>query len=141
MPLSDRVVPGPNDHFRMLGGCWIIYGVIRMIMVLCLLIYGRTATLMFGALLSRVPDPFALMNMFHFLYFVMTVLSVVCSLIGIVAGLALLGGHRSGRKVALVAAVLSISDIPLGTTLVIYTLIELLPIKTTALYSRSGQAV
>jgi hypothetical protein len=141
MPLSDRVVPSPNGHFRTLGSCWIIYGVIRMIMVLCLLIYGRTATLMFGALLSRVPDPFALMNMFHFLYLVMIVLSVVCGLIGIVAGLALLGGHRSGRKVALVAAVLSISDIPLGTTLGIYTLIELLPIKTTALYGRSGQAV
>ena len=47
--------------------------------------------LMFGSLLSRVPDPFTLMGAFHFLYIVMIALSVVCSILGIMAGLALLG--------------------------------------------------
>src|ERR1700686_4931776 len=128
MSSEDPIVPNPNDHFRIFGSFWTVYGVIRLIMVLCLLIYGRTATLMFGALLNRVPDPFALMGVFHFLYTLMIVFSAVCGLLGIVAGLALLGGQRSGRKLALIAAVLSLSDIPLGTTLGIYTLVELLPI-------------
>ena len=64
----------------------------------------------------------------------------VCGLIGFVARLALLGGQRSGRKLALIAAVLSVSDIPLGITLGIYTLVQLLPIKTMPLYGRSGHA-
>src|SRR5271170_7196970 len=122
MFLDDPVVQNPKGHLRTLGSFWTVYGVIRLIMVLCLLIYGRTATLMFGALLSRVADPFALMDVFHFLYTGMIVLSAVCGLVGVVAGLALLGGHRSGRKLALIAAVLSVSDIPLGITLGIYTL-------------------
>jgi hypothetical protein len=140
MSSDDPIVQNSIGGFRTLGSFWTVYGVIRLIMVLCLLIYGRTATLMFGALLNRVPDPFALMGVFHFLYTALIVFSAVCGLIGFVAGLALLGGQRSGRKLALIAAVLSVSDIPLGVTLGIYTLVELLPIKTTELFARSGQA-
>jgi hypothetical protein len=140
MSSNDPIVENPNGRFRTLGSFWTVYGVIRLIMVLCLLTYGRTATLMFGALLSRVPDPFALMGVFHFLYTVVIALSAVSGLVGFVAGLALLGGQRSGRKLALIAAFLSVSDIPLGITLGIYTLVELLPIKTTALYGHPGHA-
>ena len=142
MSSDDPIVPNPNDHFRTLGSFWTVYGLFRLIMVLCLLMYDRTATLIFGALLSRVPDPFALMGVFHFLYTFMIAWSAVCGLIGLVAGLALLGRQRSGRRLALIAAVLSVSDIPLGVTLGIYTLIELLPIKikTPQLFARSGQA-
>ena len=138
MSSDDPNVRNPNGYFRPLGSFWTVYGIFRLIMVLCLLVYGRTATLMFGALLSRVPDPFALMGVFHFLYTVMIGLSAVCGLVSFVAGLALIGGQRSGRKLALIAAVLSVSDIPLGITLGIYTLVELLPVKTTPLYGRSG---
>jgi hypothetical protein len=129
-----------NSHWRTLGGLWIVYGVLRLIMVLGLLIYGATATLMFGALLNRVPDPFALMDIFHFLYVILIALSAVAGLFGLAAGLAMLGGMQSGRKLAIVAAVLSVSDIPLGTTLGICTLVELLPIKAAALYGRSSHA-
>ena len=140
MSSDDPIVQNSNGRFRTLGSFWTAYGVIRLIMVLCLLIYGRTATLMFGALLNRVPDPFALMGAFHFLYTALIALSAVCGLIGLVAGLALLGGQRSGRKLALIAAVLSVSDIPLGITLGIYTLVGLLPVETMPLYGRSGHA-
>ncbi len=142
MSSDDPIVQNSIGRFRTLGSFWTVYGVVRLIMVLCLLIYGRTATLMFGALLNRVPDPFALMGVFHFLYTFMIAWSAVCGLIGLVAGLALLGRQRSGRRLALIAAVLSVSDIPLGATLGIYTLIALLPIKlkTTQLFGRSGQA-
>ena len=140
MSSDDPIVQNSIGRFRTLGSIWTVYGVIRLIMVLCLLIYSGTATLMFGALLNRVPDPFALMGVFHFLYTLTIALSAVCGLIGFVAGAALIGGQRSGRRLALIAAVLSVSDIPLGVTLGIYTLVELLPLKTAPLYARSGHA-
>jgi hypothetical protein len=140
MSSDDSIVRTSIGGFRILGSFWTVYGVFRLIMVLCLLIYGRTATLMFGALLNRVPDPFALMDVFHFLYTLVIVFSAVCGLIAFTAGAALIAGQRSGRRLALIAAVLSVSDIPLGVTLGIYTLVELLPVKTLGLFGRSGKA-
>ena len=140
MSSDDAIAHTSPGRFRILGIFWAVYGIFRLIMVLCLLIYGGTATLMFGALLNRVPNPFALMDIFHFLYAAVIVLSAVCGLVGLVAGLVLIAGVRSGRNLALLAAILSVSDVPLGLTLGIYTLVELLPIKASQLFARYGQA-
>ena len=43
-------------------------------------------------------------------------------------GLALLAGQRFGRTLALIAGFLSLSEIPLGLTLGVYSLIVLLPL-------------
>ena len=128
-----------NSHVGSLGVLWIVYGVIRLIMAACLLVYASTATLMFGALLNRVADPFTLMGIFHFLYAAMIALSVVCGLLAIFAGLALLGGRGVGRTLALIAAVLSLSDIPLGITLGTFTLVDLLPFRAAPFYDRAVQ--
>jgi len=82
---------------------------------------------MFGALLSRVPNPFVLMDYFHIIYMGIIVLSFVGGLLGILAGLTLLANQRPARMLALIAAFLSVSEIPIGTTLGIYTLVVLLP--------------
>jgi len=137
MSSHDTVAPSLSRHLRTLGICWIVYGVIRLIMAVCLVIYGSTATVMFGTLLNRVPDPLTLMSVFHFMYTVMIALSAVCGILGLMAGLALLAERRLGRMLALVAGFLSLSNIPLGTTLGIYTLIMLLPIAATQRYGRS----
>jgi hypothetical protein len=130
----------PSNHLQTLGTCWIVYGVIRLILALCLFIYSATATVMFGALLNRVPNPFSLMADFHVLYIAMIALSVVCGILGIIAGLALISGNPSGRLLALIAGFLSLSNIPLGTTLGIFTLVVLLPIRAAQLYSHSARA-
>jgi uncharacterized membrane protein len=127
MSSDDPGIQSRSGQLRTLGGCWIVYGVIRLVLATLLVLYSGTATVMFGALLSRVPDPFTLMSVFHFMYIVMIVLSVVCGILGLMAGLALLGGQRSGRRLALIAGFLSLSNIPLGTALGIYTLVVLLP--------------
>jgi hypothetical protein len=137
MSSDNHIGQNTLGRFRILGSFWAVYGIIRLVMVLGLLIYDGTATLMFGALLNRVPDPFALMGIFHFIYASMIVLSAICGIIGFVAGLALLGGMRAGRKLALIAAILSVCDIPLGITLGIYTLVELLPVATAQLFAHS----
>src|SRR5271170_888617 len=117
MSSDDPIAQSSGGRLRTLGGCWIVYGVIRLIMAICLFIYSGTATLMFGALLNRVPDPFSLMTDFHLLYVVMIALSVLCGILGIVAGLALLAGSGSGRGLVLAAAFFSLCEIPLGLTL------------------------
>jgi hypothetical protein len=138
MSPHDSVAQSLSGHLRPLGLCWIVYGVIRLIMAVCLAIYVSTATVMFGALLNRVPDPLALMGVFHFMYTVMIALSAVCGVLGLIAGPALLSGRQSGRMLALIAGFLSLSDIPLGTTLGVYTLVVLLPTTAVQLYGRSG---
>ena len=82
-----------------------------------------------GALLGRVPDAFSLMADFHVVYAIIVALSVVCGLLGIFAGLAVLANQGVARKLALIAATLSVSDLPFGTTLGIFTLIALLPLR------------
>lgn len=118
-----------NDHRGVLGLCRLVYGLVRMVMAVWLVFASGTATVMFGALLNRVPDPFTLMSAFHFLYTAMVVLSLVCGALGILAGLALLAGQRSSRRLAILAGVLSLSNLPLGITLGVWTLAELLPMS------------
>jgi len=56
------------------------------------------------------------------------VLSVLCGIVGFFAGLALVGGRAFGRNLAILAAVLSLCEIPLGLILGTYTLVALLPL-------------
>ena len=116
------------SHSRMLGFCWAIYGAIRLLIALWLAGFAPTATMMFGALLGRVPDPYALMNAFHFLYLLAVVWSAAAGAIGVVAGVALLLGKLLARPLAICAALLSLSGVPLGLILGAYTLIVLLPV-------------
>jgi hypothetical protein len=111
---------------RPLGLCWLVYGIIRLVASVWLLGFMNTATVMFGALLVRVPNPYSLMNAFHLVYAGLIVLSAASGIFGILAGIALLAGMGAGRILALVAAFLSVSEVPVGTTLGIYTLIVFL---------------
>jgi hypothetical protein len=140
----DRSMPpSTSSRLRTLGICWTVYGVIRLLVAVCLFLYSGTATLMFGALLNRVPDPFTLMTDFHVMYTVVIALSAVCGILGIVSGLALVAENRLGRPLALLTGFLSLSNIPLGTTLGIYTLVLLLPTDAGSIWSapeiRAGQ--
>jgi len=127
MPLDKSAASNLSDHRGILGVCWPAYGVFRLIMGIYLVLFSGTATVMFGALLDRVPNPFALMSDFHVVYAGIVVLAFLCGLLGVLAGVALLGNQRPARMLALLAAFLSVSGIPLGTTLGIYTLIVFLP--------------
>lgn len=137
MSLYESAPGNLNDHQRILGVCWLVYGILRLITGMCLVLFHRTATVMFGALLNRVPNPFALMSDFHIVYAGLVILSVLCGLFGLLAGLALLANQRAARALALIAAFLSVSEIPFGTTLGIYTLVVLLPLRGVSPQTRS----
>ena len=121
-----------SGNRRILGTCWLLYGIFRLVVGICLIVLSGTATVMFGALLSRVPDPFTLMAVFHVAYVGLVILAVLGGVFGVLAGLTLLGNQRSARTLAFVAALLSVSDLPIGTTLGIYTLVAVLPSRTVA---------
>jgi hypothetical protein len=135
---ADNSVNGNlSAHRQTLGVCWVVYGILRLILGIILVLFGGTATLMFGALLSRVPNPFALMDYFHIVYICVVVLMFAGGFFGILAGVALMANQRSGRMLALIAAFLSVSEIPIGTTLGIYTLVVLLPLRGDSAPTRS----
>jgi uncharacterized membrane protein len=127
MPTNGAAALNPGGNRTTLGSLWIVYGIIRLAAVILLVLYSGTATLMFGALLSRVPDPFTLMSIFHFFYVVAIIVTALSGLFGLLAGFGLLSGRASARSLSLVAALLSLCDLPLGTTLGIYTVIVFLP--------------
>jgi hypothetical protein len=123
MPTSAVDERNQGGNRNLLGSSWIVYALIRMVVVILLILYSGTATVMFGTLLSRAPNPFFLMSVFHFFYAVAIIMAALAGLFGLFAGLALLAGGASARSLALVAAFFSLSDLPLGTSLGIYTLV------------------
>jgi hypothetical protein len=112
---------------RNVGILWVIYGLLRWIMALGIFMWSTTLTLMWGALLSRVPNPFALMDYFHLFLGFAIVLGIVAGIVSIVAGLALMSGGESSRKLGLVAAFFGLINGPLGIALGAYTLVLLVP--------------
>jgi hypothetical protein len=116
----------PRANSSTLGALWIVYAILRLVAVILLVLYAATATVMFGALLTRVTDYQTFMAIFHILYTAAIIVTALSGFFGLLAGLALLAG-KSARTLSLVASFLSLSDLPLGTTLGIYTLIVFLP--------------
>ena len=116
-----------NNRAGFLGILWAVYGVARLMIALVLILFSGTATVMFGALLSRVPNPFALMADFHLLYVCIIVWNIVSAIVALVAAADLLAHRASARKVAILAAFIALPVLPFGIMLGVYTLILLSP--------------
>jgi hypothetical protein len=112
---------------RNLGVLWILYGILRLVGALGAFVYSGTLTVMWGALLTRVPDPLTLMTLFHFALIFGIVLGVVAGIVSIVAGLSLMSSGQSARTIGLLAAFLGLINGPLGIALGAYTLVVLVP--------------
>jgi hypothetical protein len=104
-----------------LGLGWIVYGIFRIIVAIWMLGFAGTATVMFGTWLTRVPNPYSLMSVFHLVWAGWMVLSAASGVFGILAGITLLTGSRISRMLALLAAFFSVGFVPFGTALGTYT--------------------
>lgn len=124
---TNSVTENSRGSSHTLGVLWIGYALLRLAAVILLVLYSGTATVMFGALLARVADPYTLMAAFHVIYICAVIVTALSGLIGLFAGLALLATKSSARSLALIASILSLCDLPFGTTLGIYTLVIFLP--------------
>jgi hypothetical protein len=140
MGTNDKVEVALSST-RFLGLAWIVYGIARILSALWLMAFAATAKVMFGSLLSRVANPFAMMDHFHIVYFAIVVISFVCGVLGILAGLALLTGSSAGRVLALWAAFLSLPEMPLGLMLGVYTIVRFLARWGTNYGTAEGAAV
>jgi uncharacterized membrane protein len=123
MPTDATITQNPTRNWKTLGTLWIVYGIVRLIIAILLVTYSGVATVMFGALLVRVPDALRLMSIFHFFYIVAIIIIILSGIFSVVAGLALLAARTSARTLSLTAGLLALADLPLGTTLRTYTLV------------------
>ncbi len=117
---------------RNLGIIWVLYGILRLVGALGAFLYSGTLTLMWGALLNRVPDPFTLMTLFHAFLIFAIVLGVVAGVVSVVAGLSLMSGGQSARTLGLLAAFFGLINGPIGIALGAYTLVVLVPANSSA---------
>jgi hypothetical protein len=126
-------MPAPNSsssvqHYnpRTLGVLWVIYGAARLLVAIWMVTFIPTATVMFGTVLTRVPNPYSLMTLFHLFYLGAIVWSFMAGALGILAGLAMVASKSISRTLGVAAALLSMPELPLGVMLGAYTLVVLL---------------
>jgi ABC-type spermidine/putrescine transport system permease subunit II len=128
-------------NYRTLGILWLIYGVFRIAAGLWLIIYTPVLTLMWGALLSRVPDPFTWMDMFHVYLVLAITLAAISGVFALLAGAALRRGARAARSLSLIASLMAIPGDPLGIALGVYTLVLMLPLGSAQPSAHRAQTV
>lgn len=117
----------PSDRAGLLGILWAIYGIVRLVIALVLIFFNGTATVMFGALLTRVPNPFALMTDFHILYVFIIAWNILSGIVALLAAAGLIGSGAASRKIVILAAFLALPVLPFGIMLGVYTLIVFFP--------------
>jgi hypothetical protein len=115
-----------TSRFGTLGLLWMIYGILCVAKAAWIVINSATLTLMWGALLNRVANPFFWMSLFHFAMLAVVVLAVVTALISFLAAIALMQAGAPSRTLALVASFLGLITGPLGIALGVYTMIVML---------------
>lgn len=116
-----------RTHDRTLGILWAIYGLLLILGGVWLLLYEPVLTLMWGALLNRVPNPFAWMNFFHFVLYGKVILDFIAAIFSFLAAMALVQRSQSGRKLGLIAAFFGLIAGPLGIALGVFTVAILIP--------------
>lgn len=106
-----------------LGLLWLLYGVLRAAAAAFLVVFSATFTLMAGAVLTRVPNPFACMAIFHFLFWVVIAWCIACAILSFFAAGALFSRMSANRGVIVLASLVCLPEIPLGVVLGVYTLL------------------
>jgi hypothetical protein len=117
-----QTVNDSGGAYRTLGVLWALYGIFRIAGAAAVVIWSGTLTVMWGAIITRVPDPFTLMTMFHIFWVLFVILGIVAGIVSLLAAVALLSRGGSGRTLALVASFFGLTNGPLGIALGAFTL-------------------
>jgi hypothetical protein len=139
-PVAPQVPPVPGFEFvlasyaskiRVLGILWLIYAGITLIFGIVGLAFAHAFLSGFGPFAhSHVPQTWFFPGLLRFAWLFMVGRAVLAA----VAGWGLLERTQWGRIVAIIAAILSLIRIPLGTALGIATLIILIGARNWTLY-------
>lgn len=122
-----QTVNESGGTYGTLGVLWAVYAILRFAGVAFIVVYEGMLTVMWGAVITRVANPFALMSLFHFFLVFAIVLNIVAGIVSLFAAIALLGRSGSARKLALVASFFGLTNGPLGIALGAYTLVICFP--------------
>lgn len=114
-------------EFRNAGILWLSYGCLRVTETAFIVAFSGTLSLMWGALLARVPDPQPWMTVFNVGLFFATAWCVVSALFSFFTGISLLQKKTPSRADTMVPSLLALPDFPFGIILGVYTLIALMP--------------
>jgi hypothetical protein len=107
---------------KTLGILWLISALVCFVKAAWIALEFPILTLMWGALLNRVPNPFAWMSDFHAVLTGIIVWDVLAGIFAIMGGLAWMQNSRSTPFFLTVAALLALITGPLGLILGVYTL-------------------
>jgi hypothetical protein len=122
-----QTVNESGGTYGTLGVLWALYAILRFAGAAFIVVYEGMLTVMWGAIITRVANPFALMSLFHFFLVFAIVLNIVAGIVSLFAAIALLGRSGSARKLALVASFFGLTNGPLGIALGAYTLVICFP--------------
>ncbi len=125
---------------RKAGILWLAYGCLRIAQVAFIVVFSGTLSLMWGAVLERIPDPLAWMTAFHVFLVLAAAWCIVSGFFSFVAGFALLRHWPASKADTLIAALLALPDLPFGIVLGVYTLLALLPRPTLVQQERRSQS-
>ena len=130
-----------SRKLQTLGILWGIYSGFRILMGIWVVAVGQVFLPMLNDVLTQMPQHIDAYPFFRFLSSIIALsafFSVATGTLGLWAAWALWKRDPSGRIVALVAAVISLINVPFGTALGIYTMVVLLPEGTAESYARLG---
>jgi hypothetical protein len=74
-----------------LGTLWLLYGVLMLGAAAWIVVYNRTLTLMWGAIINHVADPLTWMTLFHVFLVATVVMALISGAFSFLAAFALLG--------------------------------------------------
>jgi hypothetical protein len=127
-----QAVNDSTGRFGTLGVLWAVYAILRFAGAAFIVVYEGTLTVMWGAIITRVANPFALMSLFHFFLIFAVVLNIIAGIVSLLAAMALLGRTGSARTLALVASFFALINGPLGIALGAFTLAIFVPRGTSS---------
>lgn len=119
-----------NDQYRTIGVLWGLYGLLMIAAVACMMVYRGSLTLMWGAIISRVPNPFEWMNVFHLFLGATEVMALISAALSLLAAVALMANASSSRKLGLAAAAFGMLGTPPGVALGVFTVAILFPLDS-----------
>ncbi|MGD0402262.1 MAG: hypothetical protein ABSB66_03625 [Candidatus Acidiferrales bacterium] len=122
-----QTVSDSNGRYGTLGFLWAVYAILRFAGAAFIVVYFEMLSVMWGAIITRVANPFALMSLFHFFLIFAVLLNIIAGIFALLAALALLGRTGSARTLALVASFFGLINGPLGIALGAYTLVIFVP--------------
>ena len=117
-----------GTRFGTLGILWIIYGIVMIVAAAFMVVYNGTLTLMWGAIVTRVPNALAWMSAFHLFLGATVVMALISAFFSFAAGFALMRGASSSRTLGLIAAAFGLLGAPPGIALGAFTVAMLYPL-------------